>query len=164
MERIGNEQDVHVRRCDRSGLQCHIEMSLLIKIVARFFDAKYLTRCFPNHEDYGIVPRDPTLKTFLTSDVGIAAGIRVQFAFESLHGEEDCRSLIQEYLQGGDNGLTLKYMRHACGLKAVDPMVKNKDEFMGIRITGSQDEDLLDEEAKQLPIFSRDIMRDCLKK
>ena len=164
MERIGNEQDVHVRRCDRSGLQCHIEMSLLIKIVARFFDAKYLTRCFPNHEDYGIVPRDPTLKTFLTSDVGIAAGNRVQFAFESLHGEEDCRGLIQEYLQGGNNGLTLKYMRHACGLKAVDPMVKNKDEFMGIRITGSQDEDLLDEEAKQLPIFSSDIMRDCLKK
>ena len=55
-------------------------------------------------------------------------------------------------------------MRHACGLKAVDPMVKNKNEFMGITITGSQDEDLLDEEAKQLPIFSKDIMLDLLTK
>ncbi len=71
--------------------------------------------------------------------------------------------LIQDYLTGGDNGLTLKYMRHACGLKAVDPMARNKDEFLGQRISNSQDDDLLDEDAKQIPIFSRDIMLQLLK-
>jgi hypothetical protein len=147
-----------------AGFNAILRRSLLIKIVARFFDAKYLAKCFPNHEDYGIFPRDPTLKAFLTSDVGIAAGMQVQFAFESSHGEESCRTLIQDYLQGGDNGLTLKYMRHACGLKAVDPMVKNKNEFLGITISSSQDEELLDEEAKQLPIFSRDMIQACVKK
>ena len=71
-----------------AGFNAILRRSLLIKIVARFFDARYLERCFPNHEDYGISPRDATLKSALTSDVGVAAGSQVQFAFEAEHGEE----------------------------------------------------------------------------
>ena len=69
-----------------AGFNAILRRSLLIKIVARFFDAKYLLRCFTKIMDF--FPRDPTLKAFLTSDVGIAAGIRVQFAFESEQGGE----------------------------------------------------------------------------
>jgi hypothetical protein len=54
-------------------------------------------------------------------------------------------------------------MRHACGLKAVDPMARNKDEFLGQKISNSQDDDLQDEEAKQIPIFSKDLMVHLLK-
>ena len=74
-----------------AGFNAILRRSLLIKIVARFFDAKYLQRCFPNHEEHGIFPRDPTLKEFVTSNTGIAAGIRLQFAFELTHGEAACR-------------------------------------------------------------------------
>jgi hypothetical protein len=54
-------------------------------------------------------------------------------------------------------------MRHACGLKAVDPMARNKDEFLGQKNSNSQDDDLQDEETKQIPIFSKDLMVYLLK-
>ncbi len=75
--------------------------------------------------------------------------------------KEACRNVISASSQGGASGLALKYMRQTCGLKAVDPNIVNKDELLGVRITVSQDDDL-DADAQQLPIFSRAVVVELL--
>ena len=71
----------------------------------------------PNHEDFGIFARDPDAKDFLTSSVGIAAGLKIQHCFGEDNGLQSCRDIMQSFHSlGGDKGATNKYMRHACGL------------------------------------------------
>eukprot|EP00959_Pyramimonas_sp_CCMP1952_P067562 1410280-Pyramimonas_sp.AAC.1 len=51
------------------------------------------------------------------SSVGVAAGHRVQFAFEDDNGAEARRDIIVRHARcGGDRGITEKSPRQACGL------------------------------------------------
>ena len=94
-----------------------IRRIVLIKILARFFDKKYLERYNGNHEQFGIFARDPDLKDFMTSGPAQAAGHKIQWAFESQNNEQECRDLVTTYARcGGDRGTTNKYMRLACKL------------------------------------------------
>ena len=89
----------------------------VIRIKAKFFDKTYLQDILPNHGDYGIFARDPAAKDFLTSQVGIAAGLNIQHIFGEARNETDCREVISRYTRcGGDGGATEKYVRMACGL------------------------------------------------
>ncbi|CAK0792945.1 unnamed protein product, partial [Prorocentrum cordatum] len=89
----------------------------VVKIQARFFDRLYVEENFGDAAAAGIFARDPDAKEFLMSSVGVAAGHRVQFAFEDDHGAEACRDIIVRYARcGGDRGITEKSLRQACGL------------------------------------------------
>ncbi len=69
----------------------------------------------------GIFAKNPGLNKFLVSPPAVAAGLRIQHGFEVLHGAGACRQMIEEYAAlGGDDGLTEKTMRLACGLKERD--------------------------------------------
>ena len=92
----------------------------LIKIQARFLDERVFNDIKEDCHKYGVFKREPDLDRFLVSEVGQAAGHKIQYAFEKDHGELQCRKLIAEYTQcGGDNGLTLTHMRQACGLRRI---------------------------------------------
>lgn len=92
----------------------------LIKIQARFLDEKVFNDIKEDCHKYGVFKREPDLGRFLVSEVGQAAGHKIQYAFEKDHDEQKCRDLITEYTQcGGDNGLTLRHMRQACGLRRI---------------------------------------------
>ena len=74
----------------------------------------------PNAAKCGVFPKRPHLKEFLVSGPAIAAGVRTQHAFESRHNREACEKLIADYvLNGGDDGITEKTIRKACGLPPV---------------------------------------------
>ena len=89
----------------------------VVKIQARFFDRMYVEQNFGDAAAAGIFARDPDAKEFLMSSVGVAAGHRVQFAFEDDNGAEACRDIIVRYARcGGDRGITEKSLRQACGL------------------------------------------------
>ena len=61
----------------------------IIKIQARFFDAKYLAQHFKSPEKYGVFARDPDAKDFLQSGLGRLAGDRMHLAFESRVNDKD---------------------------------------------------------------------------
>ena len=65
--------------------------SLIIKINARFLDAKYLRDHLPEHERYGIFARQPDLKAFMVSGVAVAAGLKLQAGYEKVNNEATCR-------------------------------------------------------------------------
>ena len=82
---------------------------------ARFLHPKYLEN-FPDHENYGIFPSDPSLSKFLSTSQSAIAGLRLQHAFELEHDRDTCYQLIEDYVNGGDDYLTEDAMRKACGL------------------------------------------------
>ena len=86
----------------------------LIKIQARFVDRAMLEAMPEDAAKYGIFPRDPDAKDFLTSGPAVAAGHRMQISFEMDHNEAACRDIVANYTRaGGDKGETVKYMRRA---------------------------------------------------
>ena len=54
--------------------------------------------------DYGIFPRGPDAQEFLTSRIGVLAGLQIQHVFELEHTEQDCRRIIDEYTRCGKDG------------------------------------------------------------
>ena len=70
--------------------------SLLIKIKSRFLDADYVRDHVPDAAKYGLFPRQPDLKQFLSSEPAVAAGLKMQHAFEEEHGELGARRHIDD--------------------------------------------------------------------
>ena len=67
----------------------------------------------------GIFLRDPSLKAFLKSEEAADAMLRAVHGFAQSHSLADCERIIEEYVDGTDNGLTRSSMRAACGLSEV---------------------------------------------
>ncbi len=90
----------------------------------------------------GVFAKNASLKKFLVSPPVIAAGLHIQHGFEVLHNADACRQIIENYAAlGGDDGLTEKTMRGACGLKERD---RRLDPAPGARIH------ILDDEAPSM--------------
>ena len=69
----------------------------------------------------GVFERDPDLEAFYASGPAVAAGLKLQHAFEQTHDLGACRAEIIKYTrQGGDDGVGMAYIREACGLKPLD--------------------------------------------
>ena len=92
----------------------------IIVIAARFFEGAQLTGIHLDPDTVGVFTRDPEIDAFYVSDPAIAAGLKIQAAFEEQNGLQDCRAIIQDYTNGGgDQGAGMKYLRECCGLPAV---------------------------------------------
>ena len=71
----------------------------------------------------GVFERDPDLEAFYVSGPAVAAGLKLQHAFERTHNLDACRKEIIRYTRlGGDDGVGLAYMREACGLKPLEEL------------------------------------------
>ena len=140
---------------------------LLTKIYARFLDPSYIQRHIPNSGKYGLFPRQPDLKPFLRSAVAVAAGLMLQHGFESLHNEEACRDVINEYvLRGGDGGLTEKHMRQACGLPPVAEVSPEGGHIAmpaGVSF-GSQEDVRTDGEKEPMEVLRKALIEQMLEK
>ncbi len=125
----------------RIALLLLLARSLVWKPRARFVDAAFLQKHYPDAELDGIYPADDTLKGFLVSPPCVYAAIRLQHAFEVTSSREACREQIENYANlGGDQGLTEDAMRQACGLP---PRNRTQDLHAvpaGMTSIGSQDE------------------------
>lgn len=113
---------------------------------ARFHPPHVIATLHPDHEMDGHFQADPTLKQFLSSSPSAAAGLRIQHAFESVTGRQECLDLIENYVAGGDESLTEDKMRAACGLPVRD---RSKDTGKAgavlLHIPDSQDDKELEE-------------------
>ena len=69
---------------------------------------------YPDPEADGIFLKDPALKAFLESGPAIAAMLKQQHGFETLHSRQVCLQIIEEFARGG---ITERKMREACGLQ-----------------------------------------------
>ena len=87
---------------------------------ARFHPPHVIATLHADHELDGHFEADPTLKQFLSSAPSAAAGLRIQHAFESNTGRQECMDLIENYVSGGDESLSEDKMRVACGLPVRD--------------------------------------------
>ena len=94
--------------------------SLVIHFRSQFMDRKFLesTLGLEGVAKVGLFPRDVEAKARTISGPAIAATLRIQLGFERQHGLIACRDILDDYiLRGGDNGITTRYTRHACGLE-----------------------------------------------
>ena len=82
------------------------------------------------------------------------ANQRLQLGFETEHSKEQCREILDHYvMQGGDRGVTQRFMRHACGLKQVSAATAPGDAVPaaeGLLHIPSQEADPVQEESKVL--------------
>lgn len=102
---------------DEANFNSIFRRCLVIRVEGRFVDETWFEKNLKGDESYGIFPRQHDLKHFLQSGPAIAAGLRLQHAFEAKHSKADCLRLVTEYtLSGRDRGITEKYLRRACGL------------------------------------------------
>ena len=85
------------------------------KAKARFIHQKFLCN-YLDHEKDGIFAADPSLNKFLATSQASVAGLRIQWAFERMHGRDACYQFIEDYCNGEDNYITEDVMRQACGL------------------------------------------------
>ena len=69
---------------------------------------------YPDPEADGIFLKDPTLKAFLEGGPAIAAMLKQQHGFETLHSRQVCLQIIEVFARGG---ITERKMREACGLQ-----------------------------------------------
>ena len=96
--------------------------TLVIELRGEFVTAEQLRQRFPNgdNESAGVFLKDPSLKAFLTDTTASAALLRILEGFMLEFSATSCTDVIEEYVTGGgDKGLTLAVVRHACGLKAI---------------------------------------------
>ena len=127
---------------NEANLESIVRRIAIIRVQARFFDKVYLEENFPNAEGYGIFPRDADAKAFMTSEVAVAAGHRIQFAFEDDNGAERCRNILVEYARlGGDHGNSAKYVRLACGIRAPTSVGESDTLASGLNLSPSQEGD-----------------------
>ena len=93
--------------------------SLCIELKSVFKDPEIIMREYAGRDAaaLGVFPRDPTLKEFLKSGPAVAASLRLLHGFLGTNSEEDCRRIIESYVEHGvDRGLTRALLRKACGL------------------------------------------------
>jgi len=82
-----------------------LRRSFVWKPKARFLDAAYLERHYPDARLDGIFPPSPALKKFVTSGPAVAAAMRFQHGFEASHSKAACEEMIEQYCElGGDRG------------------------------------------------------------
>ena len=98
------------------------------KAKARFIHEKFLAN-YPDHEKDGIFAADPSLNKFLATSQASIAGLRVQWAFERLHGRDECYQFIENYCNGEDNYLTEDVMRQACSLPIRQRQVQEEQDL-----------------------------------
>ena len=131
---------------------------------ARFIDGEYLEKHVPEHELDGVFPKDPSLKVFLESGPAVAAGLRIQHAFETKHRKKDCEAIIEGYAYlGGDLGITEAKMRQACGLR---PRVRHAHLNQGpLSTLPAESQEMEDEQAipDRCEQVQGDFMAHCLK-
>jgi len=104
----------------------------------------------------GVFERDPDMEEFFVSGPAVAAGLKLQHAFECQHSKERCREIVVWYTrQGGDLGVGQKYLREACGLKPLgtpptatseDVPKPSKSVELGILPEPALDEDKADQD------------------
>ena len=93
----------------------------VVAIQARFFEKAQLAGVELDPDTRGVFCRDPEMDNFYTSGPACAGGLKIQAAFEELHGKKECLDIVQHYTRGGgDKGVSVKYMRECCGLKPKD--------------------------------------------
>ena len=104
------------------NLESIVRRIAIIKIQSRFFDKLYVDKIIlTDPSRYGIFARDPDAKDFMISGAAVAAGHKIQYAFEVENGPEACRDILVNYTKcGGDHGVTEKYVRIACHIKAAN--------------------------------------------
>lgn len=84
---------------------------------ARFIDPETHAKDPASYERQGVFPRDPLLKSFLRSGPAVGATLHLLWGFLNNRSQDDCYNIIEDYTdRGGDNGLTWKRLRWACGL------------------------------------------------
>ncbi len=85
---------------------------------ARFWDAEYLKKYYPDSHLDGIFPKCAEIRIFLVIPGAITASLKIQYCFEHKHAKAECHKMIENYVDiGGDEGLTDERIRFACGLK-----------------------------------------------
>ncbi|CAK0802819.1 unnamed protein product [Prorocentrum cordatum] len=104
------------------NLESIVRRIAIIKMQSRFFDKLYVDKIIlADPSRYGIFARDPDAKDFMISGAAVAAGHKIQYAFEVENGPDACRDILVNYTKcGGDHGVTEKYVRIACHIKAAD--------------------------------------------
>lgn len=104
----------------------------VISLKSRFVEPHTLRDVQIQPEGVGVFQRDPDLESFYTSGPAVAAGLKIQHAFERTHSMEDCRQVLIEYTRlGGDNGVGMAYLREACGLPAMSDLPQEQASALG---------------------------------
>ena len=63
----------------------------------------------------------PNVKHFIVTGPAVAAGCKIQAEFENDHSGDDCMGIIGDYrAEGGDRGVTERFMRACCGVNEAD--------------------------------------------
>ncbi len=133
----------------------------VIGIQARFFEAETFKALPGDRQKLGIFERDPELEGFIVSGPAVAAGHKLQYAFETEHGLDEGRQIIVHYTRGGgDNGIGEKYLRAACGLKPLDAVPAATQIPAGISTTDLDDVKTDDHMLRAASLFFAGIMND----
>ena len=78
-------------------------------------------------EPKGAFLRDDSLETFVNSGPAACAHLLLLRGFLSARSQKCCEDVIEKYANGGDDGVTLRCARTACGLDAEVPVDKAKN-------------------------------------
>ncbi len=81
------------------------------------FVSKSVLDGIPDASERGIFLRDPSLKDFLKSGPAARATLAIIHGFLAENNKHACEKLIEDYVNGGDGGVTEKTMRFATGVK-----------------------------------------------
>ncbi len=140
-----------------------LRRSFVWKPKARFLDATYFAKHYPDHERDGIFPKKETMKKFLVSGPAIAAGLRIQHGFEINHGRGECHAMIENYAAlGGDGGLTEDSMRLTCGVKMRERVSDVAPGGADLLVVESQDDAV--HEADKFGLVVQSVLEECLLK
>lgn len=101
--------------------------SLVIIHKARFVSKSDLNTLFPNGDGnaHGYFERDQTLKEFVTSKRAAHAFMSQILGFIKKHDVSSCRQILDDYAEGGDDGVTFRSIRRACNLPEVNQKPKD---------------------------------------
>ena len=80
---------------------------------------------YPNAARDGISPKQTASQGFPSVGARHRSWLANLPWFMLQYSEADCRSLIDEYVGGADNGLTERTMRYACGLPEATSVVRH---------------------------------------
>ncbi|CAE7796366.1 unnamed protein product [Symbiodinium sp. CCMP2592] len=90
-----------------------LRRGLVWKPMARFIEESVIFEVYPDANLDGYFSKDDTLKDFLRSGPAVAAALRIQHGFETLHTRQHCVDKIENY---ANQPFTEDRIRSACGL------------------------------------------------
>ena len=130
--------------------------SLCIEFKSTFVEHSMLERMRASGKDpsrYGYFLRDPMLEDFLRSPGAVWCAYRNLLGFLKRHSEQDCRDIIEGYVEGGkDGGLTRALIRQACGLPVDDsPPGSGVDNPMPLPLPDLPDSQEFAQQEKEIP-------------